>query len=180
MTDNTFMRTPLTNEQSKDIWKCIYRWEAIRRENGYRSTPTLIDVSKSCLLGRMLLEGKPPLDIPPPTAHAAPWYKLIEDGYAVFSSKFNFLYGPMPAEKYSDYHGNNRFVMNICGCLWGAEYEGEFSYQVFHDGAPGKWILRNLRPEDGQFEGGLERQMDGSFKPFFLNENDWILKRIED
>jgi hypothetical protein len=67
---------------SKDI-NILFRWLRIRSENGFDMPSSCqhfeITCHKSALLNRML-EGKEPLEIPPPKSMSYPWYDLIENG----------------------------------------------------------------------------------------------------
>lgn len=165
---STFMRTPLTDDQARDLRSCFYAWEQIRRENGYDSTPTGIDIEKSCLLGRMTMEGKPPLPTPPPTAYAAPWYALIENGRADLLR--HDVWGP------TDLDGAT--VMGICHTAWNVVRLGDPSgYVITHEKAAGEWVLRHRTESDPQVRAGTRRQSDGSWTPFYADADDWVLEQ---
>lgn len=77
----------LTYEQCAAVLHAFGIVEDVRRVEGHR--PLFADrsgegvswhaeIAKSCLLGRMLHDGKPPLAEKPPTIHAAPAYHLVE------------------------------------------------------------------------------------------------------
>ena len=72
--------------QSPEAWRgimCFLRWLQIRAENGH-PIPNFLpamegDIYHSHLLRRML-DGKEPLDAPPPENFGQPWYDLVERG----------------------------------------------------------------------------------------------------
>jgi hypothetical protein len=68
----------ITEEQVKAIWRAVDVVDAVRKAEGYSSeTDWRIEVAKSRLLGRMLLEGKPPTRTKPPLTMGGPdWAKL--------------------------------------------------------------------------------------------------------
>lgn len=77
----------LTEVQCQAIWKALsVYWQVVHAEVDKHSNPNPafdIDViaqirtaSKSCLLGRLLYEGKAPLVDAPPTSGAAPDYSV--------------------------------------------------------------------------------------------------------
>jgi hypothetical protein len=73
----------ITEDQFHAIWHAVSVWEAANeREHRTQGQVHLVDLRKSCLLGRMLFDGKAPFDDPPPLAYSAPWYALIEQGCA--------------------------------------------------------------------------------------------------
>jgi hypothetical protein len=75
--------------QTPEAWRgivCFLRWIEIRAENGH-PIPNLLpamegDIYHSHLLRRML-EGKEPLDTPPPESFGQPWYELVETGRGI-------------------------------------------------------------------------------------------------
>ena len=76
----------LTRRQIDEHSHIFTRWWSLRAEYA-RPVASSADVTKSCLLARMLM-GKDPLPDPPPTWHSSPWYELIEDGEAVINVHF--------------------------------------------------------------------------------------------
>ena len=72
--------------QNPEAWRgivCFLRWMQIRAENGH-PIPNFLpamegDIFHSHLL-RRLLDGKEPLDAPPPENFGQPWYDLVENG----------------------------------------------------------------------------------------------------
>jgi hypothetical protein len=72
-----------------EAWRgimCLLRWIQIRSENGHPIPNFLVamegDIYHSHLLRRML-EGKEPLETPPPESFGQPWYELVETGRAI-------------------------------------------------------------------------------------------------
>ncbi len=65
------------------VLRCVARWLDVRARH-LRNPAIGADVSHSALLGR-LLEGKEPLDAPPPKSYSYPWYELVEEGKAYIS-----------------------------------------------------------------------------------------------
>ncbi len=78
-------RNPITItwEQVRAINHALVIWQQVyRKEKG--KDPDLNNVAnmwKSCLLGRILVEGKPPLENPPPVICSAPAYHLVDPDY---------------------------------------------------------------------------------------------------
>ncbi len=79
----------ITPEQCAAIQHAARVWLEVARAEGYVAAPAieaavravnLAVVQKSCLMGRMLYDGKPPLDTAPPVVNAAPAYHLVEGG----------------------------------------------------------------------------------------------------
>lgn len=169
------MRTPLTDEQAHDLRLCYQEWLRIREENGYENPPTMADIYKGCLLGRMTMVGKPPLPTPPPLAYSAPWYNLIERNYAnLHGSPFHEVSGP--------YDPSNSIVtegrwLSICQSLWRIVSGDETSgYLVTNERCiGGPWTLRHRNDTDELVQGNSRRMADGSWVPSYMNELDWIL-----
>jgi hypothetical protein len=72
----------LTKEQVEAIWRAIEVVGRVRRAEKYRplwDNPRA-DLHKSRLLGRMLLDGKPPTRTKPPTRFAGPAWSLLPGG----------------------------------------------------------------------------------------------------
>lgn len=82
----------ITEEQCVAIRHAVRTWAAVvaQEKQGaeYGITPELaqeisnsfnsVYISKSCLMGRMLYQGRPPLDEAPPVEYAAPAYHLTD------------------------------------------------------------------------------------------------------
>lgn len=71
----------LTWEQVKAVWHAWHIWmQVVYKEHpewpDYCNNP--INMEKSCLLGRMLIDGRPPLPEAPPLVMAAPAYHLVD------------------------------------------------------------------------------------------------------
>lgn len=83
----------LTWEQVPWIWSRVYEWRSIYHdEKGeYPDLNNTANMSKSCLLGRMLVEGKDPLPEPPPVCCAAPWYAYVEQTGDVTHNRHHFI-----------------------------------------------------------------------------------------
>lgn len=72
----------ITEEQGRAIWHAIHVVEQVRKAEGEPSlwahqSPE-IEIAKSRLLGRMLYQGRPPLDEKPPTYFGAAGYHLTD------------------------------------------------------------------------------------------------------
>ena len=118
-------------------------WDAIREVNQCRATNGMsrmgennsweADVSKSRLLGRILMQGLPPQDEAPPRVFAAGWYEVIDVGHA-------WLYGP--DSHYPEFEE---------GSHWEDQPKGVFSINGYPDWRVekplpgGGWKLRRLR-----------------------------------
>lgn len=70
----------LTPEQVQAVWHAIYVVERVRASEGYDSlwTNPQPNLGKSRLLGRMLVDGRPPLAEKPPHWVAGCGYHLVE------------------------------------------------------------------------------------------------------
>lgn len=146
----------ITHEQGAAIWHAIGVWaQTFFEAQGSWPTFNEANLMKSCLLGRMLYEGKPPLKVPPPTNHAAPWYSLLEEGQSDLSR--DAVYFP-----------DTQHVL-ICGMQW-AILDRSFQPNLYvvtygDSNIVGKWVLRTFkvgepRGEDwdgAYFEWRLER-----------------------
>lgn len=73
----------ITWDQVRAINHALMVWrEVYRKEKGdYPDLNNVANLWKSCLLGRMLVEGKPPLENAPPVVCAAPAYHLVDKDY---------------------------------------------------------------------------------------------------
>jgi hypothetical protein len=165
----------ITEQQGAAIWDAVRVWSAVYlAEKGEPPAFTTANLQKSCLLGRILYEGKPPLPLAPPTALAAPWYKLVEDGIA-------YLHGTRFHDFRIVHEGSPSFfdgapIVGIHGCPWRlVATPADRTYEVEHPGAPGRWIIRPVR-DDEKVQGGREAQPDGTWTPIYY---DYALERIE-
>jgi hypothetical protein len=76
----------ITWEQSAAIWHAIGVVEAVRRAEGYEPMMTdsaggsQANLAKSRLLGRMLMEGKPPTRTRPPRKTGGPEWSMLPGG----------------------------------------------------------------------------------------------------
>lgn len=72
----------ITPQQMRAIWHAVRVVNEVRRAEGYAPIGDrggwLPDLAKSRLLGRMLIDGRPPLDEKPPDYVAARGYHLVE------------------------------------------------------------------------------------------------------
>jgi hypothetical protein len=162
---------PLTWAQIYMVQRALYIWQRVyEAEKGEKpDLNNTANLTKSCLLGRMLTTGKLPLDLPPPTADSAPWYQLVETGEAHFTTTFaNWWPHDFP---------DGRKALGIHGHLWTRvrDLEGG-GWEVSDLGAPGRWEMRPLRE-------GEDRKVVGrsiaSGKPEDIF-SDWILKRMDE
>jgi hypothetical protein len=72
----------ITEDQLYAIWRAIGVVEDVREAEQYPSiweTPQ-VDIYKSRLLGRMLLDGKPPTRTKPPTEYGGPAWSRLPGG----------------------------------------------------------------------------------------------------
>lgn len=172
------MRTPLTKEQVVDMQACLYEWLGIRQANGQGTTVSSADITKSCLLGRMLIEGKPPLPTPPPRAYSAPWYAVVENnGADLPGGVFQSVEGPYDniAWKAKAWPASNRWL-SICQDLWHIEREIPGGYIVTHERLKGEWTLRHRTEEDPVVRGGTTRNHEtGKYEEFYYGLADWVL-----
>lgn len=71
----------LTGDQAKAVLRALYVWATIRTKHSPTSSPPMLAYAalvKSCLLGRLLYDGRPPMAEPPPVHYAAPSYHLVD------------------------------------------------------------------------------------------------------
>lgn len=77
----------ITPKQCAAIQHAARTWLQVAEAEDYRAAPqiralveafNLAVVQKSCLMGRMLYDGKPPLPEAPPVVNAAPAYHLVD------------------------------------------------------------------------------------------------------
>lgn len=91
----------LTDEQLVAVRHAFAVWEEVCTDNGYgrawngayrnedgKVIWTHPNIAKSRLLGRMIHQGKPPHDLPPPLEHSGGWWEVIEDGHALLPDTF--------------------------------------------------------------------------------------------
>src|SRR4051812_42760311 len=79
--DNMRRENEISVEACIGFAAALVKWKEIREANGNSAEINYAALYKSCLL-RRLLSGKEPLPLPPPTAYSAPWYEIVEEGYA--------------------------------------------------------------------------------------------------
>lgn len=85
----------LTENQVSAVWHAIHvRDLLMAAEDKLGEDDSIFDLSKSRLLGRMLIDGRPPLDEKPPRWMGAPGYHLVEPDVG----HYYMGTGPMPAE----------------------------------------------------------------------------------
>ena len=84
----------ITWEQCRAIWHAVHVVEMVRRAEGHeslfhirdhdrashRNSQTEPEMAKSCLLGRMLVDGLPPTKTRPPVQYSAPAWHLLPGG----------------------------------------------------------------------------------------------------
>lgn len=74
----------ITDEQSRAIWHAVHIVEAVRRAEDYPSLSDgagfTINASKSRLLGRMLIDGRPPTRTKPPISWGGPNWSALPGG----------------------------------------------------------------------------------------------------
>lgn len=77
----------ITPQQCEAIRHALRVWADVVRHENYYLADHIAELSqhawdanlmKSCLMGRMLYQGRPPLDEKPPVVHAAPAYHLVD------------------------------------------------------------------------------------------------------
>lgn len=83
----------VTPQQLRAIWHAIRVWREVVTAEGKAIPFDDASLSKSRLLGRLLLDGRPPLETPPPTWLGAPGYHLAESDLP----HYYFTYGPQIA-----------------------------------------------------------------------------------
>ncbi len=90
----------ITEEQGAAILHALRVWYVVRKEAGYWDrNPSALDdllksaefgnpytaqITKSCLLARMLYEGRPPMAEPPPVEYSAPAYYKVDPDMCSF------------------------------------------------------------------------------------------------
>lgn len=110
---------------------------------------------KSRLFAR-LLQGKPALQVPPPTTYSNPWYELVEDGFSdkVFLDGFVDLYGREP-----------NTAIQINQCIW----------NICHENAPAA-ELRELRNRIRGSSLVLTPQESNEAKAILRKSPEWIIR----
>lgn len=73
----------IDEDQLRYLIQCLYTWQnTVYKESGERpDLNNTANITKSCLLYRLCVDGKDPLPFPPPRSFSAPWYSLIEESY---------------------------------------------------------------------------------------------------
>lgn len=85
------MRTTITPEQCHAIRVAFEDWIKVCQDEGYDPhvdvqavRQAFAMISKSCLMGRMLYQGRDPLEEKPPVKYAAPQYHLLDPDLCEF------------------------------------------------------------------------------------------------
>lgn len=74
-----------TWEQVNAIWKYVSIWKKIYfKEKKQLPEFNEANMAKSCLMGRMMMEGLPPLKDAPPVVLSAPAYHLVDELFCQF------------------------------------------------------------------------------------------------
>lgn len=92
----------ITEQQMYAVWHAFETVNKIRRDNdmrtldgftadGSQSGSIRIEASKSRLLGRMLFEGKAPLQDPPPNFLSGGWWEVVEEGHVGLSDTWVYI-----------------------------------------------------------------------------------------
>lgn len=163
----------ITEQQGQRIMAALTTWSSIvKQEKGEYPDWNYTNITKSCLLGRLIYEGKDPLPVPPPRFMSAPWYYLIENGRCHFWRRFGVsLY---------ERDGEQHLVVG---------QDGEWKLiEVRDDGSivaeyprNGRWLIRPVGPDDEPVEGGRTiinpetNTRDGGSYPVYF---DTIIERI--
>lgn len=159
----------ITEEQGGRLIEALNTWSRIYfEEKGEYPSWDYVSITKSCLLGRLIYEGKQPLPVPPPRFMSAPWYELIENGRSHFWRR----------------HG---VWTDSIGVVIGQD-AGWTLLETRPDGSMvveyprnGRWLLRAVGPDDPPVEGGHTIEGDNGerlnhARPIYF---DTILERIE-
>lgn len=156
----------LTGDQVFAVQRAFFAWsQVVDREQADRdpkdrqnNMANPANWQKSCLLGRMLMDGKPPLPVPPPRAYSAPWYSLIENGWADLTS--SDVSGP-----YEDEDGRHLLV---CQCRWRIE-------KLADDGVG--WVVSYPRNGEWLLRPHLAREpvRSANVNPMYVH---WVLERL--
>lgn len=156
----------LTPEQGERLWKALDTWQRVAAEAGNPVQFSAVNIRKSCLLGRLLYEGKPPLPKPPPCAYSAPWYSLIEEGGAGLTDLD--IYVP---------EGRLSGQVVICQTQWTIVERQEppiDGWLITFDGAD-RWMLRRYLPDEERTVVGHSIDLRGG-EPETVYA-DWMLAR---
>lgn len=131
----------LTETQGARLWEALQIWrDTVIEAKGKPPEFNEVNVRKSCLLGRLIYEGKPPLPDPPPRFCSAPWYGLIENGR-------DFLF----REFYVWTHDDKVVIGQDDG--WHLVERHDDGAIVVEYPRNGLWLLRDVR-DDERVEGG--------------------------
>lgn len=175
----------ISADQHDAIWRAFAIWQVVyRHEKGvYPDMSNSANLSKSCLLGRLLFEGKPPLPAPPPLNMSAGWYDLIETGHADLNHRFD-VYGPYETPDGFRPEVTADLVVNIGQSIWVVLDQAHGVYEVEcldTRRAPGRWTLRHRTGDDPQVQCGHHRVDPGGpddrWEPSYFTADDWILDR---
>jgi hypothetical protein len=157
-------------QRAFSVWQSV----VLKEKGEYPDMSNAANWQKSCLLARLLVNGKPPLPHPPPTFDAAPWYGLIEDGRADVAEPF--VRGPVDW-KMAD--GAMQTSFTIGGCLWKVlRVEGAWRY-ILEWPNYGEWRVRHRTADDPPAKKGTRRQADNSWADWMYDEADWVLESLQ-
>lgn len=155
----------LTADQIHAVWRAVQIWQRVYFDaKGEHLEFTQANLQKSCLLGRLLRDGKPPLPNPPPLAYSAPWYSLIENGRAQITAR----------DIYAGYDG----YMLICQDRWEIVSKSEHDEQwalTHRNTGEVRWLLRPITSEDEPQVCGQRRGIGDTWEPTYY---DMILERM--
>jgi hypothetical protein len=159
-------------QRAFSIWQQVVDKEQADRDPQARQSYMLNPANwqKSCLLGRLLTTGKPPLPVPPPRYMSGPWYEVIENNRAdLHGDQFNEVYGPVEHD--------GRRLFNIAG---------DIGWEVVRKAAPegwivsypghGEWLLRHRTNADPPAKKGTSIA-SGQPVTIWMGPLDWVLER---
>ena len=132
-----------------EAWRgimCFLRWIQIRAENGH-PIPNFLpaiegDIFHSYLLRRML-DGKEPLEAPPPESFGQPWYELVETGRGVATEVKPWEWAP--EQKISINQGIWTIVQKRSETEYLVTYRLNPASYLLAKHADGQWILEQLK-----------------------------------
>lgn len=153
----------ITEEQGQRLMAALTTWGTIYyQEKGEYPQWNHANITKSCLLGRLIYEGKEPLPVPPPRFMSAPWYSLIENGRSYFHRRFGM------------WRSEDRIVIGQDGD-WSLIEERDDGSLVVEYPRNGRWLVRPTR-DDEKVEGGRSIA-NGKPEPIYF---DTVIERLPD
>lgn len=159
----------ITEQQGQRIMEALSTWGRIyREEKGKYPEWNYANITKSCLLGRLIYDGKEPLPDPPPRYLSAPWYSLIEKGRSHLLREFAMFR-----------HGDKIAIGQDDG--WTLVKEWPDGTLLLEYPRNGRWVLRAVTEDDEQVVGG-HTLVDGDGRPLDKPEPvycDTIIEREE-